>query len=363
MKMIDPAIHQGFLKCATNNASPEHQNHWFTFRRGEDTGTKFGEKLLDLWCESGQTSVHRARFLDELVALIPDEIAHFGKKLSDISGEGDHVVLHFADGTTAKHSAVIGCDGVKSRTREVVLGVSAAKATFSGKYAYRGLIPMDDAVKLMGDDLARNSQMFLGHGGHILTFPIEKGKTMNVVAFGTKDDGKWEDPEWVKPMNREDMFEDFKGWTEATQQILSMMQKPDVWALFDHPPAETYTKGRICLIGDAAHASTPHNGAGAGQAIEDALCMSRVMQHVYDGADIPRAFAAFDKVRRPRSQRQVKAARDAGWLYDLQLPGYMDDWEKVKEQLASKQKWLWDHDLDADVAEAERVFKEETSRL
>ena len=365
MAMIDTGIYEGFLRCATNNAWPEYQKYWFSFRKGQDENTKFGTKFLDLYCGTGQMSVHRARYLDELVALVPKEISHFGKKFEAVEDKGDHVILHFDDGTTAKHSAVIGCDGVKSRMREVVLGKnhSATRPTFSGKYAYRGLIPMNDAAALMGDELARNSQMYFGRGGHILTFPIEKGKTMNVVAFSTKQDGRWDDPEWVKPMDKAAMFRDFQGWTESTQKILSMMQKPDIWALFDVPPAPTYFKARICLLGDAAHASTPHNGAGAGQAIEDALCMSRVMSLVYDTADIPRAFAAFDKVRRPRSQQQVKMARDSGLLYDLQLLGYMDDWGKIKELLESKQKWIWDHDLNADIEEAQRTFKEETSRL
>ena len=363
--MIDPAIHKGFLKCATNNAWADKQDIWFSFRKGQDKSSKFGTNFCDLWCETGQSSVHRAQFLDELVALVPNEVAHFGKKFVNAEEKEDYVTLYFEDGTTAKHSAMIGCDGVKSRTREVVLGKDhpATTPTFSGKYAYRGLIPMDDAAALMGDELARNGQMFFGYGGHILTFPIENGKTMNVVAFGTKQDGKWEDPEWVKPMNKEAMFKDFEGWTEATQQILSMMQKPDIWALFDHKPAPTYVKGRICLLGDAAHASTPHNGAGAGQAIEDALCMSRVMRLAYSPADIPKAFAAFDRVRRPRSQQQVKMARDSGRLYDLQLPGYMEDWDKIRELLISKQSWIWDHDLETDISEAERAFTDETSRL
>ena len=365
MKLIDPAIHRGFLNCATNNAWPSKQNIWFSFRKGQDRSNRFGTSFCDLWCETGQSSVHRAQFLDELVALVPNEVSHFGKKLVNAEETGDHVLLRFEDGTTAMHNAVIGCDGVKSRTREIVLGKDhpTTKPTFSGKYAYRGLIPMDDAAALMGDELARNAQMYFGQGGHILTFPIENGKTMNFVAFSTKEDGKWDDPEWVKPMDKEAMFEDFKGWTEATQQILSMMLKPDVWALFDHQPAPTYLKGRMCLLGDSAHASTPHNGAGAGQAIEDALCMSRVMRLVYDSADIPRAFAAFDKVRRPRSQQQVKLARDSGWLYDLQLPGYMDDWDKIADFLVSKQNWIWDHDVEADVQAVERLFNEEMSRL
>lgn len=365
MKLIDPAIYEGFRRCATNNGWPDRQNFWFSFRKGQDTSSKFGTRFFDLWCETGQSSVHRARFLDELVALVPKDIAHFGKRLDEVEDTGDNVTLRFADGTSATHSALIGCDGIKSKVRQHLLGADhpAAHAVFSGKYAYRGLIPMADAAALMGDELARNSQMYLGHGGHILTFPIEHGQTMNVVAFGTKADGKWDDAEWVKPLDREAMFKDFEGWVESTRQILSLMQKPDIWALFNHLPAPTYFRDRICILGDAAHASTPHNGAGAGQAIEDALCMSRVMAHVYRSADIPRAFAAFDKVRRPRSQAQVKQANESGWLYDLQLPGYMDDWEKVRDRLATKQQWLWEHDLEADVREAERVYAEETARL
>ena len=80
------------------------------------------------------------------------------------------------------------------------------------------------------------------------------------MAFSTKEDGTWDDPEWVKPMNKEAMFKDFDGWNDSTQKILSMLQKPDIWALFDLPSAPTYFKGRICMLGDAAHASTPHNG-------------------------------------------------------------------------------------------------------
>jgi salicylate hydroxylase len=98
----------------------------------------------------------------------------------------------------------------------------ATNPTFTGKYAYRGLIQMEKAVEAIGDELARNSQMYLGRHGHILTFPIEKGKTMNVVAFQTKMDGKWQNENWVLPMKKEDMFNDFAGWGETVHQILSV---------------------------------------------------------------------------------------------------------------------------------------------
>jgi len=91
--------------------------------------------------------------------------------------------------------------------------------------------------------------------------------------------------------------------------------------------------------------------------------MSRVMAHVYHSEDISRAFAAYDRVRRPRSQAQVQTAYESGWLYDLQAEGIGDDWEKVKHKLATKQQWIWEHDLEADVKEAVRIYHEETARL
>jgi salicylate hydroxylase len=69
---------------------------------------------------------------------------------------------------------------------------------------------MDKAVGLLGDEVARNSQMYFGHHGHMLTFPIDHGKTMNVVAFRTSKTGTWEEERWVVPMKRHDMEKDLR---------------------------------------------------------------------------------------------------------------------------------------------------------
>jgi salicylate hydroxylase len=136
---------------------------------------------------------------------------------------------------------------------------------------------MQQAVNLLGDELARNAVMYCGPHGHILTFPIEKGERMNVVAFRTKRDGRWEDEKWVLPTDREGMMKDYEEWSDSVKKILSLMEKPDIWALFDYPAAKSYYKRRLCLSGDGAHASTPHQGAGAGMALEDAYVMSVVL--------------------------------------------------------------------------------------
>jgi len=185
MSLIDPAIEEGFQRRATSNLWESKRDFWFDFRTGQKKKgdeSEPGKLVYQLKCEHGQVSVHRAHFLDEMVRLVPKEIARFHKRLVDLDDQGEKgVVLKFADGTEARHAAVIGTDGIKSRTRQIVLGENnpAAKAVFSGKYAYRGLIPMEEAIEHLGEELATNSQMYMGYHGHILTFPIEKGKTMN----------------------------------------------------------------------------------------------------------------------------------------------------------------------------------------
>lgn len=164
-------------------------------------------------------------------------------------------------------------------------------------------------------------------------------------------------------MQKADLYREFEGWADSVHAIFELMQKPDVWALFDHPPAETYAKGRICILGDAAHASTPHQGAGAGMAIEDALIMSRVMALVDDSMVIPRAFQVYDAMQRPRSQKLVTTSREAGLLYEMQLPGVRGDVEKIKEQLNQRMKWIWEVDLEARVEEAKRMFIDGQAKL
>lgn len=361
MALIDPAIKEGFDRRATYNQSPEKADFWFDMRWGmgkNGDDSRVGKLITQVSCppNEAKASVHRAHFLDEMVKLVPESVSKFGKRLEDAWNVEDGVMLKFADGTEAKHSAVVACDGIKSRARQVILGKDnpSSHAVFTGKYCYRGLIPMDQAKELLGAELASNSQMYFGEHGHMLTFPVEKGKTMNVVAFHSQD--KWEDDQWVIHAKKEDMFKDYEAWGKQVKDILSLMQKPDIWALFNHPPADTYYKGRICLLGDSAHASTPHQGAGAGMAIEDAYVMANLLAQVDDTKDIERAFKSYDYIRRPRTQKLVTTSKEAGQLYDLELVG--DDEEKLKQILNSRMDWIWKEDLQGELKEAQKVYQE-----
>lgn len=146
----------------------------------------------------------------------------------------------------------------------------------------------------------------------------------------------------------------------------SKFAKPTRWSLHHHLNTPTYFKNLICLLGDAAHASTPHQGAGAGQCLEDALILSRLLALVSRlesrpddrTADISLAFEAYDYVRRPRAQMVVKTSDDAGKMYCFAEPGCGSDVKKIVANARERFGWIWEVNLLEEIQGAERWFKE-----
>lgn len=371
--MLDPRLKSAYDRIRTSNVSSnmdadEKKSTYFKIQLGMDHRNgraKAGDPVCEVMCAGGFSSVHRARFLDELVALLPEqtmrEDVSFGHRVVDLreSRKDGRVELVFANGKRAYVDAVIGCDGIKSEIRHIVLGRNSVESTpqFTGKYAYRGLIPMEKARTELGDMVAQNSQHHLGYNGHVLTFPIDKGNTMNVVAFQTMESGKWIEAEWVKPVQKEDMVRDFEGWGPNVRKIIGMMEKCDIWALFDHQPAKTYyERGQICLVGDAAHASTPHQGSGAGMAVEDALVLSSLLGEISDAEMLEAAFEAYETVRKSRTQMLVTRSREQSMIYDFQADSVGDDIKKISEILLRRWDWIWDEDLEAELNKAKSIL-------
>lgn len=377
MSLISPSIATGYSRIDTRNGAEESKGTWFDFQLGElkppghwPDGSQgvYGQHICSTRSTVGQSSVHRAHFLDMMVKLVPSTSASFGKRLVNLTtmtNPKKRVILEFQDGSTAEADAVIGCDGVKSMTRKVLLGEDHTKLeiAFSGKYAYRGLIPMPKATAILGAKLAQNSQQYLGKHGHILTFPVEKGSTMNVVAFRCAK--TWEYKEWVLPVAKEKMFADFEGWGDVPMKILGMMEKPDIWGLFDHPPVDSYVGcgGRLCLLGDAAHATTPHQGAGAGQALEDAYILTSLLGDCESVEELEAAFRAYDVVRRPRSQKVVTTSRRVGGFYEFEDEEVGEDLGKLAETLKTWYNWIWDVDMVGELERARAVMKGEKASL
>lgn len=135
------------------------------------------------------------------------------------------------------------------------------------------------------------------------------------------------------------------------------MKNTDVWALFDDPPARTYYKGRVAVMGDAAHAAGPHQGSGAGMAIEDAYVLSTLLGHVEHADEVERAFNAYDTIRRERTQKLVATTREASHLWELEHPDHGEDFESISRNINERMLWIWNEDLEAEVEKGLEVMQ------
>jgi salicylate hydroxylase len=190
-----------------------------------------------------------------------------------------------------------------------------------------------------------------------VAYPIERGKVFNfgaMVSDRSEDpsDRVWNGP-WVKPVSSQEMYDDFAGWNEHVRDFIKvrnyqfctshyvhlvmltrqLVEKPERWALHETLPLEYWTRGRITLLGDSAsrnmmllgqvfsslnkymqaHASLPFNGAGAGQAIEDAYVLGELLQLPECTREaLPHFLLAYEGVRRPRATRQQISSRETG---------------------------------------------------
>ena len=207
--------------------------------------------------------------------------------------------------------------------------------------------------------LTLTREIDLGKHGHVLTTLIEHGKTLNVVAYTTQENGMWPHGDWVKPGTREEMLSQFEGWSEPVLEILGLLEKINMWALFDHYlPARTFhRKGFMCLLGDAAHASTPHHGAGSGMAVEDAFVLTKLLASIDRARELELVFGAYDAVRRPRSQRLVASSRRIARTYDLEDRAIGDDMQAMGKFLEHAWDWIWTEDLDEQLAKAKSVLR------
>ncbi|OQE28918.1 hypothetical protein PENSTE_c003G08455 [Penicillium steckii] len=357
MPLIDPQIREIYDSLVTTHAdSPGYERYrqtWFEIIWA--SGDKEGNLLMDLKAlPSGQTTLRRANFLDALVSLIPPEIVQFGKRLESLVEKSDGVHLQFEDGTRATADLVVGCDGIKSKVKEFMLPEESqhAQPRYSGMYGYRAVLDMADMVEAVGDQRARVSSIYIGDGAYGISYPIMRAQKVNVGFYVLND--RWDCDTWVRPAKREDMQRDANKMGRYVKSLVEYMPDPSQWAIFEHPHISTFCRSRVAILGDAAHASTPHQGAGAGQAIEDAHVLAELLgdNRVQSEEQAVAAFRAYDEIRRPRSQRVVTSSKENAYLLSLCLNGVGNDEDKLKTAFQERLRWLWDLDVQGQVEQA-----------
>lgn len=323
----------------------------------------------------GRACVHRARFLEGLIDLIPPSTALFGKSLKSIS-EADStgkLLLRFSDGSTADANVIIACDGIKSIARQTYVLSSpedqeVSCPVFTGDVAYRGMFPRSKFLEIVGDTInAGKGTLFCGPASYAVMYPVEQGSMMNVVAIKhiSPSDPKSapqteKDTSWIENVSHQTMMSDFESWGAPIKALLSQIGKPQRWALYDHLPASTYVRGRVALMGDAAHATTPHQGQGAGMAFEDSLILSGILGHVWGeegsvhgdqmDAKVQACLHAYDVVRRSRTQKVTATSREMGQIIGFAGEGIGRDLGRLKGNLDSRMDWIWNVDLAGEIS-------------
>lgn len=354
-----------YQRIADSSPSP-FENVWFEWRRGSDDGYLTASLAPGV----GQSSVHRADFLDAIVANLPEGIAHFGKRCIGVKQDADSATASFDDGSHFTADVIIGFDGIKSAVRPHVLPpeqYGEITPFWSGTYAYRGMVPtreLEAALEAKGSEkrLALVPQMYLGKDRHILTFPVKQSQLVNVVAFITDrsipNPTLPESEEWVQSVSQEEMLGVFAGWSPTCQAILECIPEPTRWALHELPELARYQRGRVLVIGDAAHALVPHQGAGAGQALEDAYVLAALLNDANCSCDnVTEVLAAFEQVRHKRTCKAQRTSHEAGDVYEYSGKGIGADESLLIADLETRFDWLWHHDPHDDVVSARKLFK------
>ncbi|KAL6831524.1 FAD/NAD(P)-binding domain-containing protein [Trichoderma sp. SZMC 28015] len=370
MKVCHQGIYEAFETVCTRNLWPSKEKVWFDYVDAYSDVTSDGVLATAFTISNslGQNGLHRAHFLDEAVKLFPKQLVRFGKRLQNITEDGNgRLVMHFDDGTVAETDAIIGCDGIKSRVRQAIVGPDhpSARPVYTHKYAYRGLIPMEDACAAVGEERAQNACMYMGRDKHILTFPVNHGKTLNLVAFRTTSED-WPDAQRLTRSGElDELLQEFEDYGPAVIKLLKLLDpKLNVWAIFDLGyPAPTFYKGRICISGDAAHATSPHHGAGAGFCIEDSAMLAELLadEQVKSRHELEAVFATYDAERRSRAQWLVESSRWIGDCYELRAEGIGNDFTKIEAEIKERNGIIADINIEEMCARAKDELRKRLS--
>ena len=268
----------------------------------------------------------------ELHALIAAEASrrgielHYGAKLTALREAPNHVTSTFSDGRELTSSFVVGCDGLRSTTRALVLP-QAPEPTFTGMLDFGGF--------------ARVEGLPFPSGVNVMVF----GTRAFFGAFTTPGGETWWFHNGPPDVPMLELHRDDPGW--ISQLIRATPQVLGPWRMHELQAMPRWSSGRVALLGDAAHAMSPSAGQGASLAFEDAMVLARCLR---DEADVARAFTTFERTRRPRVDAIFKAAqrnssgkmptRVQGWFRDRLLPWFLKLGAKAQhEAYAFRVEW------------------------
>jgi len=173
-------------------------------------------------------------------------------------------------------------------------------------------------------------------------FPISQGRLINVVAFVPSSIDMEET--WYAPGDVKALASEYEGWDAPVQDIITALDQTFRWGIYDRSPLPYWSKGRVTLLGDAAHPMVPHFGQGAGQAIEDGFALAVLLEHARRN-EIPATLKAYQDLRLERTSRVQAASRKAGRFYRSMGEDPSERAEKMREWMSAA-AWILPYDAE-----------------
>ncbi|MDS7934195.1 FAD-dependent urate hydroxylase HpxO [Acinetobacter sp. V91_7] len=263
-----------------------------------DVMTQFS--LLPLIEEVGQRPYPVARA--DLQNMLMDEFGrdqiYLGKKMVSLEDNADYVEVHFADGSSTQADLVIGADGTHSLTRAYVLGQQVERR-YAGYVNWNGLVEISE-------DLAPAQQWttYVGEGKRASLMPVADGKFYFFLDVPLPAGLENNRDEYKKLLKKY-----FADWCLPVQQLIERLdpQKTNRVEIHDIEPFTQFYKGRVVILGDAAHSTTPDIGQGGCQAMEDAIYLARSLQ--INTLGVEDALRRYQNKRNERANELVLRAR------------------------------------------------------
>ncbi len=242
--------------------------------------------------------VARAELQDMLMDEFGRDQIQLSKKMVAITDLGDTVQAEFADGTVIEADLLIGADGTHSITRRYVLGETVERR-YAGYVNWNGLVEVTA-------DLAPADQWttFVGQGKRVSLMPVAQNRFYFFfdvpLPVGLAND---------RTQYKTLLKQYFEGWCAPVQQLIDALdeQRTNRVEIHDIEPFAQFYKGRVVIVGDAAHSTTPDIGQGGCQAMEDAIYLARALQ--INTLGIQDSLCRYQNKRNERANELVLRAR------------------------------------------------------
>jgi 6-hydroxynicotinate 3-monooxygenase len=265
--------------------------------------------------------MHRGDLHSALLSAVPLEHIHLGKKFRDVSQKSGKVTFSFEDGSNETTDILIGCDGVHSRVRELVLQV--VDANFSGYISQRAVYP----TSLLPGDLMERLKInpftkWWGVDLHVVSYFVTS--SLEEIYFAASSRSKtWESESWSALGDVGEMSALFEGFHPDIKIVLDRCPKVYKLAVFEREPMTRWIDEHIAVLGDAAHPMTPYMAQGGAMALEDAAVLTRCLTELdVSAADALRIYQNTRIARASKAQRishgntWLRKAEDSAWVYE-----------------------------------------------